>query len=168
MSEIDERLDYIRERVDAHAWHNARADIPYLLDLVTQLRQRLDTHDAAASTACQEWSVECERLAREAVDLRERLVAAESTADKLRTMLVEDYGVMDKAGNVLDDAETRIQELEAQLVTVTALVPEAELLDSLSYCADDIVPVSAEKARALAARIRDWREGQEEKESDGN
>ena len=38
-----------------------------------------------------------------------------------------------------------------------ALVPEAELLYSLSYCADGIVPVNAEAARALAADIRAWR-----------
>lgn len=131
MSEIDERLNYIRERVDVHAFHNARADLPYLLELVTDLRQQLTTHAAAASAACQEWDVKC-------------------------------------------------QELEQQLARVTALVPEAELLQELAQVVEhEAWPLPdwpQHRARAmeqvqqlqeLATRIRGWRGEQGQEAQDG-
>ena len=40
-----------------------------------------------------------------------------------------------------------------ELARLRGLVPSPGLLRSLAYCADGIVPVSAEAARALAVRI---------------
>lgn len=120
MSEIDERLNYIRERVDARAFHNARADLPYLLELVTDLRHQLATHASEANATCQEWDVKC-------------------------------------------------QELGAQLATITALVPEAKLVERAAAYATahaftnpgniskSRTPGDALLLRDLAAAIRDWR-----------
>ena len=87
------------------------------------------------------------------------------------------------------DAKNDIADLRQQLATVTALVPEAELLNLaetalteraayLENCEDDeheirVYRAYANDVRALAARIRAWRgdgdgrEGEGEGESDG-
>lgn len=77
MTEIDERLDYIRKRVDVHAFHNAHADIPYLLDLVTGLR----AHDANVTDARQEWERIAEVYSERIEVLRQQLTAAEQALD---------------------------------------------------------------------------------------
>ena len=67
---------------------------------------------------------------------QQRAEAAEAEAAELRTLLVKDHGVMERAGNVLDAAEEYAKTLEQQLATVTALVPEAELMERAAKYAD--------------------------------
>ena len=135
IGENDERLNYIQGRVDAHAFHNARADMPYLLGLVKQLR------------------VQCKCLAHDCQELEDS----------------REYN----AGLVIErDAE--IAALRGQLATVTALVPEAELLmEAVWPCSRLRLDNTVNRLNALAADIRAWRgdgEGREEGEgeSDGD
>jgi len=119
IGENDERLNYIQGRVDAHAFHNARADMPYLLGLVKQLR------------------VQCKCLAHDCQELEDS----------------REYN----AGLVIErDAE--IAALRQQLATVTALVPEAELLQETVWpCSRLRLDNTVNRLNALAARIRAWR-----------
>ena len=52
------------------------------------------------------------------------------------------------------------QRVARNVVRLEALVPSPGLLRSLAYCADGVVPVYAEAARDLAARIEEAGEGE--------
>lgn len=66
----------------------------------------------------------------------------------------------------IERAEAEIADLRQQLATITALVPEAGLLEVAAAGSRMEVPHVSEKLKQLAAAIRDWRGEQEGEESD--
>lgn len=163
MIEIDERLVEIRARLDPNTDidvfdHHAPADLCYLLELVTDLRQQLAAHDAEASAVCQEWDVKYQALAQK---------CDEFEADR-------EY-----------NAELVI-ERDAMLATVTALVPEAEWLEMVALSEAPLGPADCAEcpfdgpgrcdvqcnnfdawAVVFATAIRNWREEENGESANG-
>jgi len=98
---------------------------------------------------------------------RDRAIAAEAEAAELRERLAEAQLKTDEARKAVRAQFKRSGRLEQQLATVTALVPEARLLQRVAGYANihtiasqsRVAPRDEVQLLELAADIRAWREG---------
>ena len=182
MTAIDELKQALDElagvQLTDNTWQEAEVVRREITGIVQALHRDLC---AEASSACQEWDAKCQELEAEAEATAGAWAALLRAIDIVRAEeLIDGEFVSVRRADyqrmleLVDPPPTAFEKLDKmyecdslreEFATVKALVPEAELLYSLSYCADGIVPVNAEGARALAARIRAWRgDGGEERE----
>jgi len=123
------------------------------------------------------WRQRAEAAEAEAAELRERLAAAEANAAELRTILVRDYSVITRAGDICDKVEHALEVACERVGTAKALVPDTELMERAaryaSIAQDDYLVNSTGGSRnspylkqvandeetldALADAIRAWR-----------
>ena len=145
MSENDKRLNYIQGRVDAHAFHNARADMPYLLGLVKQLR------------------VQCKCLAHDCQELED---SREYNAGLVIERDAEIAALRQQLATVTDLVpEVDLMKRAADYALCTAAARHQPIAPGVQEDADHRTLIM------LAARIRAWRgDGGEEREgeSDGD